>query len=150
MRTLKLADLGLHLDEVVQPWAAAVLADPDRIDDLKTALAEAASTPEDPQSVTLGAALTDCIAEGGQQIIDYFEAAIAADCRIVFSELALHSDGDQVDSVLASLNNIEGRQWIHNVARDAISPPMGPLPIRQCHTAFRTIHHPRALKRIVR
>lgn len=122
MRTLKLADLGLHLDEVVQPWAAAVIADPHRIDDLKTALAEAASTPEDLQSATLGAALTDCIAEGGQQIIDYFKAAIAVDCKIVFSALALHSDGDQVDPVLASLRNIECRRWIHDVALDAHLP----------------------------
>ena len=98
------------------------------------------STPENLQSAALGAALTDRIAEGGQQIISYFEAAIAADCLIVFSALALHSDRGQVDPVLASLSGIRSRHWIHDVARQAYLPltHSRACPIESPAEAFRS------------
>ena len=122
MRTLKLADLGVNLDEVVEPWTAAVIADPDRIDDLETALAEVALIPEDPISAALDLALSERIAASEQQIISYFEAAINADCPVAFTALALHSDRGQVDPVLASLSGIGSRHWIHDVAQQAHLP----------------------------
>ena len=122
MRTLMLADLGVQLKDVVEPWAAAVVADPDRIDDLSVALAEVESTPGDSLSATLRLALTERIAEGGQQIIGYFEAAIARDHAAAFSVLAHHSDSEQIDPVLAALSGIGNRQWVHNAARQAHLP----------------------------
>ena len=101
---------------------AAVIANPDRVEDLNAALAEVASTPQDRLSATLDRALAERIAERGQQLISNFEAALASDHRTVFSALARHSESELVDPVLASLSDIGSRQWVHEIARQENLP----------------------------
>ena len=122
MRTLNLADLGLDLDAFVEPWAAAVIGDPNRIEDLQAALSEVAAHPRDPLCDAIDAVVNSQIAARGQEIVDYLEAAVATDRRAVFAALADRADPERIDTGLASLDGIGSREWVHEVAQQARLP----------------------------
>lgn len=122
MRTLNLVDLGLDLRAFVEPWAAAVIGDPNRIEDLQAALSEVATHPHEPLSDAIDAAVDSQIAARGQAIVDYLEAAVTTDRRAVFSALADRADPERIDTCLASLDGIRSREWVHEVAQQARLP----------------------------
>ena len=122
MRTLNLADLGLDLSAFVERWAAAVIGDPNRIEDLQAALSKVAVCPRDPLCDAIDGAVDSQIAERGQAIVDYLEAAVITDRRAVFAALADRGDPERIDTGLASLDGIGSREWVHEVAQQARLP----------------------------
>ncbi|WP_423916818.1 hypothetical protein [Candidatus Poriferisodalis sp.] len=117
LRSIELDDLGVQLRDAIDPWADAVIRDPNRIDDLEAALAETAVTPSDPLSSKLEAALAEQIAASGQAIMGHFDAALTVDNRAVFAALARHLDRTRGDLMLASVSAIGSRDWTHEIAR---------------------------------
>ena len=122
MRTLNLVDLGLDLGAFVEPWAAAVIGDPNRMEDLQAALSEVAAHQRDPLCAAIDAALDSQIAARGQEIMDYLEAAVTTDRRAVFAAIADRADPERIDTGLASLDGIVSREWVHEVAQQAQLP----------------------------
>ena len=122
LRTLELPDFGLDFSAVVDPWAATVIENPNRVVDLEAALTEVANAPRDPLCVSISAALGRHIAARGQAIASYFEAALDGDHETVFAVLAGQVDHALADPLLASVNAIGSREWVHEVARRAQLP----------------------------
>ena len=121
-RTLNHIDLGLDLRAFVEPWAAAVVGDPNRLEDLQDALTEVAAHPRDPLCAAIDAAVDSQIAARGQEIVDNLEAAVATDRRAVFAAVADRADPERIDTGLASLDGIGSREWVHEVAQQAQLP----------------------------
>ena len=122
MRTLNLVDLGLDLSAFVERWAAAVIGDPNRMDDLQAALSEVTAHPHDPLCDAIDAALDSQIAARSQAIVNYLEAAVTTNRRSVFSTLADRADPERIDTCLASLDGIGSRESVHEVAHQARLP----------------------------
>ena len=122
VRTLTHTDLGLDLSAFVEPWAAAVIGDPNRIEDLQDALSEVAAHPRDPLCAAIDAAVDSQIAARRQEIVDYLEAAVATDRRAVFAAVVDRADPERFDTGLASLDGIGSREWVHEVAQQAQLP----------------------------
>ena len=122
MRTLNLADLGLNLSAFVEPWAAAVIGDPNRIEDLQAALSEVAAHSRDPLCDAIDAAFDTQIAARGQAIVDYLDEAVTTDRRAVFAALTDRADPERIDTGLASLDGIGSRGWVHEVAEQTRLP----------------------------
>ena len=140
MRTLNLVDLGLELSAFVEPWAAAVIGDPNRIEDLQDALNEVAADPLDPLCASIDAAVQTQIEERDQEIVNYLEATVATNRRAVFAAIVDRADSERIDARLASLDGIGSREWVHEVAQHARLPMTHSqsCPTHEPIEAFRT------------
>ncbi|MDE0268652.1 MAG: effector-associated domain EAD1-containing protein [Acidimicrobiaceae bacterium] len=122
LRTLDLADLESNLCALVEPWAAAVIGDSSRIDDLQAALDEIAAKPRDQLCVSINTALDKQIKERGKALVDYLKAAIAANRRTVFAALAHRAAPERIDTALASVDGVGNQEWVHEIAQQAQLP----------------------------
>lgn len=139
LRTLNLPDLGLDLEMLIAPWTAAVVGDPNRIDDLEAALNEVATHPRDQLCVSINSTIDGQIAARGPALVDYLEAALIGDRHAVFAALADRAEPEQIDTVLASVDGLGRREWVHEVARQAQLPMTHSMtcPTDQPTEAFR-------------
>ena len=122
LRTLNLPDLGLDLDVLIEPWAAAVVRNPNRINDLEAALSKVADQPLDLLCLSIDAAIDKQVEVRGSALVDYFEAAVIGDNRAVFAALADRASPERIDTELASVDGMGNRQWVHEVALQAQLP----------------------------
>ena len=144
LRTLNLADLGVDIDALLESWAAAVVGDPNRINDLQAALDEVAAKPFDHLCGSINTALDKQVKARGQALVDYFETAMTSSRRAVFNALAHRVHPERIDAVLAAVDGIENREWVHEIAQQTRLPmthsrscPTGePIKAFQAHLAI--------------
>lgn len=113
---------GLTLIDLVNPWTTAVFSDPNRLDDLRTAITALDTGTSDEFGNTLRSALRARCLAAADNIIEHIHAAISVGDQQSFSWLVNTTQRSTIDSSLAATVGPDSTAWLHEEAHRHAMP----------------------------
>ena len=135
---------GLTLLDIVDPWTTEVFSDPNRLADLRNAIATLETGASDEFENTLGSALREKCLAAADNVIEHLHVAISLGDQQSFSWLVSTTQSSTIDGSLAATVEPDSAAWLHDEAHRhampethaAVCPNDDPIAAWEAHLAM--------------